>query len=309
MADMQQWRGPADAHDGLGRCVVTIGMFDGVHLGHQRIFSRIQQETSGLGLRVVLVRPGSHPPVLCSARHQSQLLTEQGVDAVWTVPFTPGLSLLGPDEFVHRVLVNRLHASHVVVGKNFRFGQNAAGDLALLERLGDKYGFKAVGVPLVARAGTPVSTTGIRAKLAKGDVLGAARDLGRPHGVEGAAVRCYQRGSLLDFPMADVDTLPNTAIPAEGVYAGWLARIDPAGGAEADRCQAVLSIGEGPATDKGRRVMQAYVLDRDNLDVCGEDVAVEFIVRLRPPMLFPSIDRLVKQIRKDAADARQLLIA
>ena len=225
---VQQSRGLEDTHDYLGSCVATIGMFDGVHLGHQRI-SRIRQEASGLSLPVVLVTfwSGSHLPLLCSARHESQLLAEQGVDVIWVIPYTPEFSLLGPDEFVRGVLVNQLHAAHVVVAKNFRFGHNAAGDLTLLEKLGDKYGFKAVGVPLVVHAGSPVSTTSILAKLRAGDARGAARDLGRPHRVEGSAVRGYERSQMLDFPIVIVQTLPHTAIPADGVYAGWLATIDP----------------------------------------------------------------------------------
>lgn len=316
---MQQWRGPGGAPDDLGSCAATIGMFDGVHRGHQQVFCRIRQETSGLRLPVVLVTfgphpdevitPGSAPLLLCSARHESQLLAEQGVDAVWTIPFTPEFSRLGADEFVRGVLVNRLHAARVVVGENCRFGRNAAGDLTLLERLGDKYDFQAVGVPLVASEGTPISSTGIRAKLAAGDVLGAAHDLGRPHRVEGVAAGGYQRSQMLDFPKANVETLPHSAIPADGVYAGWLADVDSTGGAEGDRRQAVISIGTDPAGDKRRRAVEAYVLDHDDLDACGEYVTVDFISRVRASMHFSSIDGLVTQIRKDAADARRLLTA
>jgi riboflavin kinase / FMN adenylyltransferase len=313
---VQQWRGPADTRDDLGPCVVTIGRFDGVHLGHQRIFSRMRQEASDRSLPVVLVTVGLHPPLLCSARQESQLLAEQGVDAVWTIPLTPEFSRLDADDLVRRVLVNRLHATHVVVGKNFRFGHNAAGDLALLEQFGDKHGFTAVGVPLVVHAGKAVSSTGIRVKLAEGDVRGASYDLGRPHRVEGSAVRWYERSQMLDFPMTDVAAQSHTAIPAQGAYAGWLATInstgDSSGGAEAHWWQAVITIGDDLAADtRRRRAMHAYVLDHGDLDldVCGEDVAVDFVFRLRDPRNFLSIDRLARQIRKDAADARQMLIA
>lgn len=308
---MQQWRGPADPPDDFGPCAVTIGMFDGVHRGHQRTFSHTRQVASDLSLPVVLVtfaphpdeviRPGSHPPLLCGERHESQLLAEQGVDAVWTIPFTPEFSRLGADEFVRSVLVNRLHSARVVVGENFRFGHKAAGDLTLLEELGDKYDFTVVGVPLLANGQTPISSTGIRGKLAAGNVLDAAHDLGRPHRIEGAAAGGYPSGRMLGFPKADVETPPYTAIPADGVYAGWLANV-------VDGWQAVISIGTDPA-DKSRRTVEAYALDHDDLDLYGTSVVVDFISRLRAPMHFSSIDGLVAQMRKDADDARRSLIA
>lgn len=315
---MQRWRGPADPHEDFGACAVTIGMFDGVHLGHQRVFSRTRQVASDLSLPVVtvtfaphpdeVIRPGSHPPLLCGERHESQLLAEQGVDAVWAIPFTQEFSRLGADEFVRGVLVNRLHAARVVVGENFRFGHMAVGDLALLEELGDKYDFKVVGLPLVANGVTPISSTGIRAKLAAGDVVDAAHDLGRPHRIEGRAAGGCQSGPMLGFPKTDVETAPYTAIPADGVYAGWLANAGSSGGVEADGWQAVISIGTNLA-DRRRRTVEAYALDHHDLDLYDMNVAVDFISRLRPPMHFSSINGLVAQMRKDADDARRLLIA
>ncbi len=176
-----------------------------------------------------VVRPGSHPPLLCTARRRSELLAGLGVDAVCVLPFTLEFSRLGPDEFVRAVLVDRLHAAGVVVGENFRFGHKAAGDVALLAELGEKYDFTAEGVPLLTENGATISSTGIRAMLSAGDVRGAAHDLGRPHRVEGVVVRGHQRGRALGFPTANLETLPHTAIPADGVYAGWLASLDSDG--------------------------------------------------------------------------------
>ena len=236
LTDMQRWQGLAEAPDNFGPSVVTIGVFDGVHRGHQRIVNRAREAASELGLPVVVVtfdphpvevvRPGSHPPFLCTPRRMSELLTGLGVDAACVIEFTLEFSRLDPDEFVRAVLVDKLHAARVVVGEDFRFGHKAAGDVALLADLGEKYDFTAEGVPLLTEDGVRISSTEIRARLAEGDVEGAAHDLGRPHRVEGVVVRGHQRGRALGFPTANLETLPHTAIPADGVYAGWLTLLD-----------------------------------------------------------------------------------
>jgi riboflavin kinase / FMN adenylyltransferase len=315
---MQRWAGPLDVPDASGRSVVTIGVFDGVHRGHQRIVTRAMESARELGLPVVVVtfdphpdevvRPGSHPPLLCTARRESELLASLGVDALLVIPFTLEFSRLGPDEFVRAVLVDRLHAARVVVGENFRFGHKAAGDVALLAELGEKYDFTAEGVPLLAENGVTISSTGIRAMLAAGDVVGAAHDLGRPHRVEGVVVRGHQRGRALGFPTANLETLPHTAIPADGVYAGWLAQLD-ADGRELERWPAAISVGTNPTFDGRERTVEAYALDRDDLDLYGVHVAVDFVARLRATLKFDSVGDLVKQMHVDVGDARRLLTA
>ena len=236
LTDMQRWQGLAEVPDNFGPSVVTIGVFDGVHRGHQRIVNRAREAASELGLPVVVVtfdphpvevvRPGSHPPFLCTPRRMSELLTRLGVDAACVIAFTLEFSRLDPDEFVRAVLVDKLHAARVVVGEDFRFGHKAAGDVALLADLGEKYDFTVEGVPLLTEDGVRISSTEIRARLAEGDVEGAAHDLGRPHRVEGVVVRGHQRGRALGFPTANLETLPHTAIPADGIYAGWLTLLD-----------------------------------------------------------------------------------
>jgi riboflavin kinase / FMN adenylyltransferase len=304
---VQEWPGPINARVGFRSSVVTLGRFDGVHLGHQRVFSRMRQLASGRGLPLVLVTAGSHPPRLCSPGRQSQLLAEQGVDAVWRIPAIPELSQLDVGQLVRRVLVNHLHALHVVVGMDFRFGYQEVTPLGLA-RLGMKYRFTAEGVPLVVHSGTQVSSAAIRLKLAEGNVRGAARDLGRPHRVEGSAVRWYPPSQMFDVPRAGLQTRPHAAIPAHGAYAGWLSTIDSSRETGVSRWQAVISIGDW-TLDERHHPVAVYVLDHDCPDVCGEDVAVDFIFRLRPPKQFLSIDSLARRIRKDAADARQLLMA
>ena len=315
---MQRWHGLDDVPAQWGRSVVIIGEFDGVHRGHQRIVSRARTIAAELGLPVVVVtfdphpdevvRPGSHPPLLCTASRRSQLLADLGVDAVCVLPFTLDFSRLGPDEFVRAVLVERLHAARVVVGSNFRFGHKAAGDVALLAELGEKYDFTAEGVPLLTENGLTISSTGIRAMLAAGDVAGAAHDLGRPHRVEGVVVRGEQRGRSLGFPTANLETLPHTAIPADGVYAGWLSTLDPAG-VETQRWPAAISVGTNPTFDGRYRTVEAYALDRDDLDLYGTHVAVDFVARLRATLKFGSVEDLVVQMRVDVDDARRLLTA
>jgi riboflavin kinase / FMN adenylyltransferase len=315
---MQRWAGPLDVPNDWGRSVVTIGVFDGVHRGHQRIVTRAMESARELGLPVVVVtfdphpdevvRPGSHPPLLCTARRESELLAGLGVDALLVIPFTLEFSRLGPDEFVRAVLVDRLHAARVVVGENFRFGHKAAGDVVLLAELGEKYDFTAEGVPLLAENGVTISSTGIRAMLSAGDVVGAAHDLGRPHRVEGVVVRGHQRGRALGFPTANLETLPHTAIPADGVYAGWLAQLD-ADGWELERWPAAISVGTNPTFDGRERTVEAYALDRDDLDLYGAHVVVDFVARLRATLKFRSVEDLVAQMHVDVGDARGLLTA
>src|SRR2546421_8140123 len=267
-----------------GPSVVTIGVFDGVHLGHQRIVARAAAAARDLGLPLVVVtfdphpaeviRPGTHPALLCSMRRPAQLLGELGAAAVCVLEFTPGFSRLGPDEFVRSVLADRLHARHVVVGENFRFGHRAAGDLALLAELGEKYEFRAEGVPLLAQDGVTMSSSAIRERVAAGDVAGAARGLGRPHRVEGVVVRGAQRGRALGFPTANVETLPHTAIPADGVYAGWLH-------VQGEAMPAAISVGTNPQFDGTERTVEAYAIDRVGLDLYGLHVAVDFLAYIR----------------------------
>ena len=313
---MQRWQGLGDVPGDWGPSAVTIGVFDGVHRGHQRIVARAAEvaATDRLPLVVVtfaphpdeVIRPGSHPPLLCTLRRRVQLLSELGADAVCVLEFTLDFSRLSPDEFVHAVLADRLHARRVVVGENFRFGHRAAGDVALLAELGEKYDFAAEGVPLLTEDGVRVSSSLIRDRLAAGDVAGAAHYLGRPHRVEGVVVRGAQRGRTLGIPTANLETPPYPAIPADGVYAGWLASLDEDGLA-AQRWPAAISVGTNPTYDGQHRVVEAYALDRDDLDLYGVHVAVDFTARLRGMVRFDTVSALIAQMRLDVDQARALL--
>jgi len=320
-----RWHGLGDVPEDWGKSVVTIGVFDGVHLGHQRIVARAAEIGAQRGLPVVVitfdphpdevVRPGSHPPFLSSARRRADLLAGLGADAVCVIPFNLGFSRLDPDEFVRTVLVDRLHAAAVVVGEDFRFGHKAAGDVPLLARLGEKYEFTAEGMPLLGDDGTTISSTYIRRLLEDGDVEAAAKELGRPHRVEGVVVRGHQRGRALGFPTANLETPPHTAIPADGVYAGWLSIAGPGsdpgpdsgpGDEAGDRWPAAISVGTNPTFGEGARTVEAYAIDRTDLDLYGLHAAIDFTRRLRGMVPFNSVDELIEQMARDVDAARDI---
>ncbi len=313
---MYRWHGLDDVPADWGGCVATIGVFDGVHRGHQRIVHRAGEIAQSRDLPLVVltfdphpdevIRPGSHPPILTSPRRQAELLTALGADAICALPFSLEFSRLSPDEFVRVVLSERLHASAVVVGENFRFGYRAAGDVPLLAQLGEKYDFTAEGVPLLVVDGVTISSTYIRERLAAGDVEGAAAALGRPHRVEGVVVRGHMRGRALGFPTANLETPPHTATPADGIYAGWLASLD-LNGRETSRWPAAISVGTNPTFGEGERTVEAYALDRDDLDLYGVHAAIDFGARLRGTERFDTVDALVAQMREDVDRARFML--
>ncbi len=307
---MQRWRGLADIPPGWGRSVVTIGSYDGVHLGHQRIIRQAVERARELGLPAVVVtfdphpkevvRPGSHPPMLAAPHYRAELMANLGVDAVLVLPFTLEFSRLTPAEFVQRVLADRLRAAAVIEGKDFRFGHRAAGDVATLAELGDQHGFEVRVVELVADDQETFSSTHVRAHVLAGEVEVAARMLGRPHRVEGVVVRGARRGgSELGFPTANVECLPHSAIPADGVYAGWLV-------VAGEPLPAAISIGTNPTFDGVDRSVEAYALDRADLDLYGTHVAIDFLARLRDMVRFDSVDALIEQMGQDVKRAREL---
>lgn len=294
--------------------MVTIGVFDGVHRGHQQVIGHAVKRAKERGLRSVVVtfdphpaevvRPGSHPPVLTEPSRKAELIERLGVDVLCVLPFTQEFSRLSPEGFVHDVLVENLHAALVVVGENFRFGHKAAGDVALLTRLGRSFGFAVEGAPLVSGEGdgeTVFSSTYIRACVGAGDVSAAAAALGRPHRLDGVVVRGDRRGRLLGYPTANVLARPYAAVPADGVYAAWLVR-DKAG----DRLPAAVSIGTNPTFAGQDRRVEAHVLDFHE-DLYGEPVSLDFIARLRDMRTYDTVDLLVAQIERDIADTRTVM--
>jgi riboflavin kinase/FMN adenylyltransferase len=306
---MQRWRGVDAVPPNWGRCVVTIGIFDGVHQGHQRIIGRAVELARERGVPAVvltfdphpieIIRPGSHPPVLTGTRHKAELLEALGVDVMCVLPFTPEFRRLTADEFVHEVLVERLHVTGVVVGENFRYGAQGAGDVAALTASGRRFGFTVEGLALEGSADTTYSSTYIRSLVDAGDVEEAARVLGREHRVEGLVVRGDQRGRAIGYPTANLSLIPWSAVPADGIYAGRLIRAK-------DELPAAISIGTNPTFAGRERRVEAFVLDFDE-DLYGERVGLAFTARLRDTIRFDTVEELVTQMGQDVERTRQLI--
>jgi riboflavin kinase/FMN adenylyltransferase len=304
------WRSIEDV-EGIDRSVTTVGNFDGVHRGHQHVIDLVvarARETGGSSVVVTfdphpmtIVHPGGAPLALTTLDHRLELIADRGVDATLVLPFTHELSQLSPAEFVTRVLVDALHTTAVHVGANFRFGHRAAGTIDTLRELGGADGFETYPVEL-ARDDTVWSSTYVRQCLAEGDVVAAARALGRLHRVEGPVVEGDKRGRGLGYPTANLGLGDDVAIPADGIYAGWLIR------AAGDRLPAAISIGTNPTFDGTARRVEAYVLDRDDLELYGEHVILEFVQRLRDTLRFDGIDPLLVQMAADVDLARAILV-
>lgn len=310
---MQIWRDVDDVPADLGRTVVSIGNFDGVHLGHAHVLREARETAVRLGVDTVVavtfdphpmavLRPEHAPPTLTSIHTRARLLETAGVDSILVVGFDREIAGWSPEEFIDRILVDTLHAAAVVVGSNFRFGAKAAGEVATLVEAGASRGFETVGVPL--DGGPQVwSSTYVRQCLATGDVSGAAEALGRPFTVRGTVVEGDKRGRELGFPTANVPVPPVDAAPADGVYAGWLRRLDTG-----ECYPAAISVGTNPTFDGEReRRVESYVLDRDDLELYGVEVEVAFVDRLRGMVKFEGIDALVETMHDDVRRARGLL--
>ena len=298
---MRVWRSLDDVPADLGRSVVVVGDFDGVHLGHVR---RAREVADAAELFVVAVTSDPHrtavlrpepPPLgLTDIDRLCHLLAEAGVDAVLAIPFSRKVAAWTPREFVAHVIVDGLHAAVVVAGANFRFDARATGDLALLTEAGRTQNFR---VERIALEG------------AGGDVEDASGALGHPYSVVGTVVRGEQRGRELGYPTANVLTR-GLAAPTDGVYAGWLRLLDPENGQApaGEPFPVAISVGTNP-TFKGERErrVEAHVLDRADLDFYDRRVEISFVARIRGMMKFDGIDQLLEAMVHDVAQTRQLL--
>lgn len=317
---MRIWRSLDDVAADLGRTVVVIGNFDGVHLGHRHVVQRARELADADGLTVVAVtfdphpmavlRPEHAPSTLTDIDRRCALLEEAGVDDVFVIPFSRDIAAWTPLEFIDRVLVEGLHARHMVVGANFRFGVRASGDVATLVEAGRERDFDTVGIAL--DGGPQVwSSTYVRTCLAAGDVEGAAEALGRPYSVVGRVVEGEHRGKELGYPTANVAT-GGLAVPADGVYAGWLTVLDPSTSAGRQLSgvplPAAISVGTNPTFEGERdRQVEAYVLDRTDLELYGEPVEISFVSRIRGMVKFEGVDSLVETMAQDVVRTRELL--
>lgn len=304
---------PKPGRPGPG-AAVTIGAYDGVHLGHRALLRDLcdRAEAAGLSSVVVtfdrhpayVVRPESAPRQLTSLEQKLELLADCGVDRTVVVPFDEERANETAEDFVKEVLVDQLSARLVVVGEDFHFGHGRKGNVALLRELGARWGFDVVGVGLTDEGSEPVSSTRIRGLLASGEVEEAARLLGRLHEVRGPVVRGDGRGGPeLGFPTANLEIPHDIALPADGVYAGYFRRAD------GSVHQAAINVGRRPTFyEPGTApvLVEAYLLHFDD-DLYGEASRVCFANRLRDEQRFESVEALIAQMHQDVAEAERML--
>ncbi len=295
-------------HENTG-AVVCIGVFDGVHKGHQALISqaRIIADERNAPLialtfdphPLAVVRPDLAPQSLASLAERRFLLFDAGVDDVFVLQFNDEVASWDPETFIHRVLHDTLNAQAVVVGGNFRFGHEGAGDVTTLRAAGERYHFSVSEVHLAADV-QPWSSTRVRHALALGDLKEATHVLGRPYDLSGLVVHGDHRGRELGYPTANLQWQGNPVVPADGVYAGWLVH-------GSERYPAAISVGTNPQFSGVERRVESYVLDRTDLDLYGQEITVIFIEHLRGQMTFDGIDGLVTQMSADVLKTRAVL--
>lgn len=322
------WNDPTEVPEDFGPSVVTIGNFDGVHRGHRQVLTQLLRTAEQHGARSVVVtfdphpalvhRPDSAPELLMGLQDKLDALADTGVDAVLVMKYNLTLAAMTPEEFVVNVLLEGLHAAHVVVGHDLRFGVGNSGDVGTMQELGKELGFGvhvvnefgAEGFPVHDDGGTDrrCSSTWVREALAEGDVETAAAVLGRPHRMRGEVVHGAARGRALGFPTANLDHGATGYVPADGIYAGWL--VDESG----TRWPAAISVGSNPTFDGVSRQVEAHVIDRpeeavEDFNLYGQTVVVEFTARLRGMVAYRGPEALVEQMRLDVVQAHDLLLS
>jgi riboflavin kinase/FMN adenylyltransferase len=295
---------------------VTIGAYDGVHLGHRALLRELSELAASEGLSTVVVtfdrhpagvvRPESAPRQLTDLGQKLELLAACGVDRTLVIEFDRARADESAEDFVKEVLVDTLGARVVVVGQDFHFGHGRKGNVALLTALGRDFGFTVIGARLTGDGTGAVSSTRIRTLVAAGDVVGAAKLLGRPHEVRGIVVHGDGRGGpVLGFPTANMMIDDAIALPADGIYAGYFTRAD------GSVHPAAISVGRRPTfyePGTASVLVEAYLLHFEG-DLYGEPSRVSFVCRLRDERQFESVDALIAQMHQDAAEAERVLSA
>ena len=295
--------------------VITIGAYDGLHLGHQAVIGEVRAQAAARSAKsavvtfdrhpATIVRPESAPKLLTDQDQRLELLEQTGVDVAVVLPFDDAQSQEPALAFIERVLVKCLATELIVVGVDFHFGRNREGNVALLREVGATYGFEVAPLVLVPRRdgiAEPVSSTAIRRALAGGNVELASAMLGRPFEARGVVVQGDQRGRLLGFPTANVEVPNRVCLPADGVYAGWFER--PNG--EVHPC--AINLGRRPTfyEHADSSLLEAHLIDFQG-DLYGERAQVRFAHFLRSERKFDGIDALVSQLKSDVENARELL--
>jgi riboflavin kinase/FMN adenylyltransferase len=252
---------------------------------------------------VTVLRPGTPPNTLAGVALRTRLLLEAGADEVALLRFDRSLAALGAEAFVHDVLLARLGCVAVAVGRDFRFGNDRAGDVALLKRLGAQHGFEVEAIELLGSDGERISSSRIRGLIAKGQVDEAAELLGRPPSVEGTVQHGDKRGREIGFPTANLGVVPGQQLPAEGVYAGW-ALVPPG----ERRYPAAVSVGRNPQFgDVDDLRIEAHLLDYAGDELYGTPLRLEFVSMLRVQKVYADLDALIAQIKHDVTETRRRL--
>lgn len=293
------------------RTAVTVGTFDGVHLGHQDVLRAIVERARILDVPSVLVtfephplevvNPAAAPPLLSVGDEKLELLAESGIDYVAIMPFTRALAAFEPDRFVDEILLGRFRMHELLIGHDHGLGRNRAGDVDTLRSLGAIRGFAVDVVPAVTTVGgQPISSTAIRRAVAGGDLERAAASLGRPYSAGGRVLQGEKRGRLLGFPTINIPLpSPRKLLPPQGVYA---VRVQTSSGAFGG----MMNLGPRPTVGDATVSIEAHLFDAD-VDLYGTRVRIDFISRLRDTVRFPDLEALRRQLENDATSARTVL--
>lgn len=299
---MLHWTQTSDVPSDFGRTAVTIGKFDGIHLGHQALLARTVSEAKARGLASVMITFNRHPDALfhpeslklplVGPSQKAGLVEQSGIDAMLRLDFNAELADLSPEAFVERVLVSALHASVVVVGPDFRFGKGGRGTTETLMALGLSLGFDVVVLPEVEVDGMRVSTSTIRDLLDAGNVEAAAKLLGRLHRTTGMVEHGLKLGRQLGFPTANLSRESEGFLPLDGVYAGWLY-------CDGVRYPTALSVGINETIQAVPRLIEAHVLGRKDLDLYDKVVDVDYVSFVRSAAKFDGMESLIQAIQAD----------
>lgn len=293
----------------LGRATVAIGVFDGVHLGHQALIRDTVEQAREAGVDSVVVTfdcdpdrvvsPATAAPQLLDLEDKLAFIAEQGPSAILVVPFDAAVAAMTPESFVHEVLLASVRPVAALVGYDFRFGRAAQGDVAALESLGSENGFVVIAHDLVMADGAPVTSTRVRAAVAAGEVAVASALLGRPHRLRGCVVRGRGAGTGLGVPTANLTVHHESAVPADGVYAAY-ATVGTA------RYPAAVSLGIPPTFPDAHDRVEAHLIGASG-DLTGETMVLEFVERLRDQRRFDSDEELSSAIKTDVEKIRRIL--
>lgn len=287
--------------------VVVIGVFDGVHKGHQQLLNRAKEIAGGRTIVALtfdphpttVFAPDKAPTMLTTLADRVELLKIHNADQVAVMKFNEKFAAMSPEDFVSTVLVNQLHASTVIVGKNFTYGHKAAGNVDTLIKSGLAHNFT-VDAQELKTDSSVISSSRIRALVVEGKVEEARALLSRPHRLDGVVVHGEKRGREIGYPTANLGKIEGQTIPADGVYAGWLT-------VGINFWPAAISIGTNPTFEgeRGRQV-EAYALDQEGLDLYDKNASIEFGWYLRPTLKFDGLDELLVQMKLDCDKAREL---